>query len=150
VGALTEGELDELREHAEIQLGSLVAKAEQHGVGVALALLGLRSRLCCHTGEGSPPWPAIVDAFMTLFTDPTNASWRHAHNPCPQHRPCHPGRPPVSRPIRRIRVPRRLGRLPATPPTSVGGTPWYELAPQPMLRSRINRVDLRRVGRPHR
>lgn len=47
LGDLGQDELAELQDHAEGQLGALLAKAEEHGAAVVLAFLGLRRRLAC-------------------------------------------------------------------------------------------------------
>jgi hypothetical protein len=48
-------------------------------IAVVLAFLGLRGRLVCHDWWGSRGWPAIVDTFVGLSSDPEADSWQRDH-----------------------------------------------------------------------
>ena len=86
LGQLAGDELGELQEHASVQIGALIDKAETVGVDVVLLFLTMRGAGACSRWWGSPRWPSIVDAFLALLTDPAHAWWQD-HRAFPQQRP---------------------------------------------------------------
>jgi hypothetical protein len=76
-------QVSELYDHAELQLSSMHAQAEQHGVAVVLMFLALRGRRTADGWWGSPRWPLIVDAFLARLADPTDEYWVR-WGPCPE------------------------------------------------------------------
>ncbi len=75
VGEVGGDEVDELYEHAAVQLESLLEQADRHGAAVVLMWLALRARLSCAGWWGSPRWPLIVDAFLARLADPDDEWW---------------------------------------------------------------------------
>ncbi len=86
LGQLAGDELAELQEHASAQIGALLDKAEAVGVDVVLLFLAMRGAGACGRWWGSPRWPSIVDAFLTLLTNPAHDWWQH-HRTFPRQRP---------------------------------------------------------------
>lgn len=83
---LAQDELPVLQDHATTQIDALAAKAEQPGVDVVLLFLAMRGAGSCSRWWGAPHWPAVVDTFIALLTDPTNDWWQH-HRRFPTLRP---------------------------------------------------------------
>jgi hypothetical protein len=86
LGELAQDELAVLQDYATTQVAALIDKAEAPGVDVVLLFLAMRGGGSCARWWGSPRWPAIVDQFIALLTDPANDWWQH-HRKFPQQRP---------------------------------------------------------------
>lgn len=68
--------VDDLAQHAELQLESLLDQAERHGVAVVILWLAARGHGACRNWWGSPRWPRIVDALLARLDDRSDEHWQ--------------------------------------------------------------------------
>jgi hypothetical protein len=80
-------ELEDLQNHAYVQLDGLEAAANVRGLDTVLLFLASRGDGACGTWWGGRWWPWIVDRWLRLLDDPTDEFWRGGR---------HPGNPPAT------------------------------------------------------